>query len=78
MSHINSPPTPTGAAARAKQLVHSFLGGKGLGIEQGMIVWVGLPKSWCSPLMHGFYHHWLHLVALIDQIQLLSLAKSNS
>ena len=27
------------------QPVHWFLGGKGLGIQQGMSVWVGLPKS---------------------------------
>ena len=26
------------------QLIHLFLGGKGLGIQQGMSVWVGLPK----------------------------------
>ena len=29
----------------AKQPVHWFLGGKGLGIQQGTSVWVGLPKS---------------------------------
>ena len=29
----------------AKQLVHSFLGGEGLGIQQGTSVWVGSPKS---------------------------------
>ena len=29
----------------AKQLVHWFLGGKGLGIQQGTSVWVGSPKS---------------------------------
>ena len=32
-------------SAGAKQPVHSFLGGKGLGIQQGTSVWVGLPKS---------------------------------
>ena len=31
--------------AGAKQPVHSFLGGKGLGIQQGTSVWVGSPKS---------------------------------
>ena len=31
--------------ARAKQPVHSFLGGKGLGIQQGTSVWVGSAKS---------------------------------
>ena len=31
--------------AGAKQPVHWFLGGKGLGIQQGTSVWVGLPKS---------------------------------
>ena len=31
--------------AGAKQPVHLFLGGKGLGIQQGKSVWVGLPKS---------------------------------
>ena len=29
----------------AKELVHWFLGGKGLGIQQGTSVWVSLPKS---------------------------------
>ena len=29
----------------AKQPVHSFLGGKGLGIQQGTGVWVGSPIS---------------------------------
>ena len=28
----------------AKQTVHSFLGGKGLGIQQSTSVWVGSPK----------------------------------
>ena len=38
----------------ANQLVHSFLGGKGLDIQQGTSVWVGSPKStiigrsWCT------------------------------
>ena len=31
--------------AGAKQPVHSFLGGKGLGIQQGTNVWDGLSKS---------------------------------
>ena len=31
--------------ARVNQPIHLFLGGKGLGIQQGMSVWVGLPKS---------------------------------
>ena len=31
--------------AGAKQPVHWFLGGKGLGIQQGTSVWVGSPKS---------------------------------
>ena len=35
--------------AGAKLPVHSFLGGKGLGVQQGMSVWVGLPKL----LLHG-------------------------
>jgi hypothetical protein len=30
--------------AGANQLVHWFLGGKGLGIQYKMSVWVGLPK----------------------------------
>ena len=29
----------------AKQPVHSFLGDKGLGVQQETSVWVGLPKS---------------------------------
>ena len=29
----------------AKQLVHTFLGGKGLGIQQRTSVWIGSPKS---------------------------------
>ena len=29
----------------ANQLVNWFFGGKGLGIQQGTSVWVGLPKS---------------------------------
>ena len=32
-------------SAGAKQPVHSFLGSKGLGIQQGMSVWVGSSKS---------------------------------
>ena len=32
--------------ARAKQLTHWFLGGKGLGIQQGTSVWVGSTKSY--------------------------------
>jgi hypothetical protein len=31
--------------AGTNQHVHWFLGGKGLGIQHGMSVWVGLPKS---------------------------------
>ena len=31
--------------AGANQPVHWFLGGKGLGIQQGTSVWVGSPKS---------------------------------
>ncbi len=42
---VDMGPWPT---AGAKQPVHSFLGGKGLGIQQGMSVWVevwvGSPK----------------------------------
>ena len=34
-----------GYLARVKQHVHSFLGDKGLGIQQGTSVWVGSPKS---------------------------------
>ena len=30
----------------AKQSVHWVFGGEGLGIQQGMSVWVGLPKLW--------------------------------
>ena len=33
----------------ANQPVHWFLGGKGLGIQQGMSVWVGSPKSSHDP-----------------------------
>ena len=36
-------PTTT---AGANQRVHWFIGGKGLGIQQGMSVWVGSPKSY--------------------------------
>ena len=32
--------------AGAKQPVHWFLGGKGLGIQQGTSVWVGSPKRY--------------------------------
>ena len=35
--------------AGANQPAHWFLGGKGLGIQQGMSVWVGLPKSNIEP-----------------------------
>ena len=31
--------------AGANQHVHSFLGGKGLGIQQGTSVWIRSPKS---------------------------------
>ena len=34
-----------GLGVRAKQAVHSFLGGKGLGDQQGTSVWVGSSKS---------------------------------
>ena len=33
-----------GRWAGANQPVHWFLGGQGLGIQQGTCVWVGLPK----------------------------------
>ena len=36
--------------AGAKQPVHLFFGGKGLGIQQGASVWVGLPKPCCKCL----------------------------
>jgi hypothetical protein len=38
---------PTTPALRAgeKQPIHWFLGGKGLGIQQGTNLWVGLLKS---------------------------------
>jgi len=47
--------------AREKQLVHWFLGGKGLGIQQGTSVWVRSPKSevhsmieiWASQPIHS-------------------------
>ena len=39
--------------AGAKQPVHSFFGGKGLGIQQGMSVWVDSPKL-CIVFVHGF------------------------
>ena len=35
-----------GFVVEVKQPVHLFLGGKSLGIQQGMSVWVGSPKSW--------------------------------
>ena len=35
----------TQRAAGANQPVHWFLGGEGLGMQQGTSVWVGLPKS---------------------------------
>ena len=44
-SHWISPIDPM---AGAKQPVHWFLGGKGLGIQNGPSVWVGLPKSWSN------------------------------
>ena len=37
----------------AKELVHWFLEGKGLGIQQGMSVWVGSPKSLTTWLVSG-------------------------
>ena len=37
----------------AKQSVHWFLGGKGVGIRQGASVWVALPKSKEPPI-----HFW--------------------
>ena len=37
---------PPGLGTGANQLVHWFFGGKGLGIQQGMSVWVGSPESW--------------------------------
>ena len=40
---INISHTPH--TAGAKQPIHWFLGGKGLGIQQGTSAWVGLPKS---------------------------------
>ena len=36
------------------QPVHWFLGGKGLGIQQGTSVWVGLSKSLKNPLDAGW------------------------
>ena len=35
-----------GLGAGVKQPVYLFPGGKDLGIQQGMSVWVGLPKFW--------------------------------
>ena len=35
--------------AGAKQPIHSFLGGKGLGIQQGMSVWVRSPTYGNAP-----------------------------
>ena len=46
-----------GHVAGANQPVHWFLGGKGLGIQQGMSVWVGSPKSWsCVPTQDLYFH----------------------
>jgi hypothetical protein len=39
--------------AGAKEYVHWFLGGKGLGIQQGTSVWVGSPKSLTTWLVSG-------------------------
>ena len=46
--------------AKAKRLVHWFLGGKGLGIQQGMSVWVGSPKS-----QEGCFSTWTLLAVFI-------------
>ena len=43
-----------GARAGANQHVHWFLGGKGLGIQQGTSVWVGSPKSGCEAVSGKF------------------------
>ena len=42
-----------------------FLGGKGLDIQQGTIVWVGLPKSWfgCIASVAWVCGAWVNLYA---------------
>ena len=40
--------------AGAKQPVHLFLGGKGLGIQQGMSLQVGLPKFKETPSLKSY------------------------
>ena len=55
LSHISAPhkmtyylpnwPCMYGIRAGVKQPVHSFLGGKGLDIQQGASAWVGSPES---------------------------------
>ena len=58
--------------AGAKQLVHWFLGGKGLGIQQGTSAWVGSPKlvhdmkliegkspSELCPLTYVYFTQWV-------------------
>ena len=37
--------TPTSSRVGANRHVHWFIGGKGLGIQQGRSEWVGSPKS---------------------------------
>ena len=39
----------------AKQLVHLFLGDKGLDIQQGTRVWVGSPKSDIKGIHYALY-----------------------
>src|ERR1700738_5325503 len=41
--------------AGVNQPVHWFLGGKGLGIQQGTSVWVGWPKSHVTHVKFMFY-----------------------
>ena len=47
-------------AIEAKQPVHWFLGGKGLGIQQGMGVWIGSSKS-CPRILVAAYEAYLSL-----------------
>ena len=52
-------------AARAKQPVHWFLGGKGLGIQQGTSAWVGSPKYGDSLKVDG---SWIVFFGLLINI----------
>ena len=41
----------------AKQIVHWFLGGKGLGTQQGTSVWVGSHESRVDMVLNSFGSH---------------------